>query len=90
MMKYGFHSERTDIIHISNITFYYNRYSISNESLRNMGKLDIQLLRNGSWESFYIIDKNTEFSVDATDLDFIKFRYNFTTQLWYKTFYIAV
>ena len=37
--------ERTDIIHISNITFYYNRYSISNESLRNMGKLDIQLLR---------------------------------------------
>ena len=58
--------ERTDIIHISNITFYYNRFSINNESLRNMGRLDIQLLRNGSWENFYAIEKNTDFSIDAT------------------------
>ena len=31
-----------------------------------MGKLDIQLLRNGSWESYYVIEKNTDFSIDAT------------------------
>ena len=30
-----------------------------------MGKLEILLFRNGSWENFYIIEKNTNFSVDA-------------------------
>ena len=58
--------ERTDIIHISNITFYYNRFSTSDAVKRNMGKLEILLLRNGSWETFYTIEKNTIFSVDAT------------------------
>ena len=76
--------ERTDIIHISNITFYHNRFSTSDAVKRNMGKLDIQLLRNGSWETEYSIEKILNFSVDAT-LDFIKFRYNFTTKLWNKT-----
>ena len=39
--------ERTDIIHISNITFYYKRFSTSSASLRAMGRFQIQLLRNG-------------------------------------------
>ena len=35
-------SERTDIIQISNITFYYNRFSIlTNDSLKSMGCLKI-------------------------------------------------
>ena len=37
--------ERTDIIQISNITFYYNRFSIlTNDSLKSMGRFRIQLL----------------------------------------------
>ena len=37
--------ERTDLIHISNITFYYNRFSTSNASLRRMGRFRIQILK---------------------------------------------
>ena len=37
--------ERTDIIEISNISFYYNRFSIlTNDSLKSMGCFSIQLL----------------------------------------------
>ena len=37
--------ERTDIIQITNITFYYNRYSIlTDDNLKNMGRFRIQLL----------------------------------------------
>ena len=37
--------ERTDIIQITNITFYYNRYSIlTDDSLKNMGRFRIQIL----------------------------------------------
>ena len=59
--------ERTDIIHISNITFYYNRYSISSANKRNMGMLEIQLLRNGVWEMEYTMNKDTNFSTLSTD-----------------------
>ena len=31
-----------------------------------MCRMDIQLLRNGNWETFYTIEKNTEFTVDKT------------------------
>ena len=48
--------ERTDIIHISNITFYYNRFSTSIADKKNMGKLEIQLLRNGVWETEYTME----------------------------------
>ena len=58
--------ERTDIIHISNITFYYNRYSIASADKRNMGKLEIQLLRNGVWQTEYTMDKDTNFSASST------------------------
>ena len=54
--------ERTDLIHISNITFYYNRFSTSNASLRRMGRFRIQLLRNGSWERFLYNRKKYRFS----------------------------
>ena len=59
--------ERTDIIHFSNITFYYNRFSTSIADKRNMGELEIQLLRNGFWETEYTMDKNTNFSALSTD-----------------------
>ena len=59
--------ERTDIIHISNITFYYNRFSTSIADIRNMGKLEIQFLRNGVWEKEYTMDKNTYISTLSTD-----------------------
>ena len=59
--------ERTDIIHISNITFYYNRFSTSIADKKNMGKLEIQLLRNGFWETEYTMSKNTNFSTLSTD-----------------------
>ena len=37
--------ERTDIIQITNITFYYNRFSIlTKDSLMSMGQFRIQLL----------------------------------------------
>ena len=49
--------QRTDIIHISNITLYYNRFSTTDAVKRKMGRLDIQILRNGSWETFYTIEK---------------------------------
>ena len=59
--------ERTDIIHISNITFYYNRFSTSIADKKNMGKLEIQLLRNGVWETEYTMNKDTKFSTLSTD-----------------------
>ena len=59
--------ERTDIIHIGNIAFYYNRFSISLSSHGKMGKLEIQILRNGSWETEYTMDKDTSFSALSTD-----------------------
>ena len=59
--------ERTDIIHISNITFYYNRFSSSAADKRNMGKFEILLLRNGVWEIENTMKKNTNFSTLSTD-----------------------
>ena len=59
--------ERTDIVQISNITFYYNRFSTSIADKRNMGKLEIQLLRNGVWETEYTMSKDTKFSTLSTD-----------------------
>ena len=58
--------ERTDIIDISSITFYHNRFSTSDAAKRNMGRLDIQLLRNGNWQIEFTIEKNTNFSIDES------------------------
>ena len=56
--------ERTDIIQISNITFYYNRFSILfNDSKKSMGRFRIQLLlEDNKWTTQYTIDKNTQYS----------------------------
>ena len=49
--------ERTDIIQITNITFYYNRFSIlTNQSLKSMGRFRIQLLlEDNTWSTRYNI-----------------------------------
>ena len=51
--------ERTDIIQITNITFYYNRFSIlTHHHLKNMGQLRIQLLLSDDiWSTVYTIEK---------------------------------
>ena len=56
--------ERTDIIQISNITFYYNRFSIlTNDNIKNMGRFRIQfLLDENTWSTQYTIDINTQYS----------------------------
>ena len=45
--------ERTDLIQISNITFYYNRYSIlTNDFKKPMGRFTIQLLlEDNTWST---------------------------------------
>ena len=56
--------ERTDIIQISNITFYYNRFSIlTNDNFKKMGRFRIQfLLDDNTWSTEYTIDKITQYS----------------------------
>ena len=74
--------ERTDIIQISNITFYYSRYSIlTDDNKKSMGRFRIQLLLDdNSWSTVYTIDKNTQYSDNSTDwtllnLDFTQENY---------------
>ena len=51
--------ERTDIIQITNITFYYNRFSIlTNNNLKAMGRFRIQLLsEDNTWSTVYTVEK---------------------------------
>ena len=60
--------EGTDIIQISNITFYYNRFSIlTNDSLKSMGRLRIQLLLEDiTWSTRYNIPKTDRYSDSST------------------------
>ena len=60
--------ERNDIIQITNITFYYNRYSINVDSHKNMGRFRIQLLsKDNTWSTVYTIGRNTQYSDNSTD-----------------------
>ena len=61
--------ERIDIIQISNITFYYNRFSIlTNDSLKAKGRFTIQiLLEDNTWSTRYNIPKNDRYSDTSTD-----------------------
>ena len=54
--------ERTDIIQVSNRTFYYNRFSIvMSDSHEAMGRFRIQiLLEDSTWSTQYTIAKNTQ------------------------------
>ena len=61
--------ERTDIIQITNITFYYNRFSIlKNDNVKSMGRFRIQLLlEDNTWSTSYNIPKNDRYSDSSTD-----------------------
>ena len=61
--------ELIDIIQISNITFYYNRFSIlTNDNLKSMGRFRIQLLlEDNTWSTQYTIEKNTQHSATSTE-----------------------
>ena len=74
--------ERTDIIQITNITLYYNRYSIlTDDRLNNMGRFRIQLLlQDDTWDTQYTIAKNSQYTNSPTEwellnLDFTKENY---------------
>ena len=61
--------EGTDIIQITNITFYYNRFSIlTDDNLETMGRFRIQLLlEDDTWSNRYNIPKNDRYSDNSTD-----------------------
>ena len=54
---------------ITNITFYYNRFSIlTNDSLKWMGRFRVQLfLEDNTWSTRYTIAKNTQYSNTSTE-----------------------
>ena len=72
--------ERTDIIQISNITFYYNRFSVLNiDSKKSMGRFRIQLLLdNNTWSTRYNIPKNDRYSDSSTQWTLVNL--NFTVE----------
>ena len=60
MFFYSF--ERTNIIRISNNSFYYNRFSGRN--FKAMGRFRIKLLLNdNTWSTRYNIAKNDQYSI---------------------------
>ena len=60
--------QRTDIIQISNNTFYYNRFPILKiESKKSMVRFRIQfLLEDNTWSTRYNIPKNDRYSNSTT------------------------
>ena len=59
---------RTDIIQITNITFYCNGFSSSDSNLRGMGMFRIQLIfGDNTWSTQYTIAKNIQYSNTSTD-----------------------
>ena len=61
--------ETTVTFQITNIKFYYNRFSIlTNNNLKAMGRFGIQfLLEDNIWSTQYTIAKNTHYSNTSTD-----------------------
>ena len=60
--------KRTDIIQISNIAFYYNRFSSSDSNLRWMGRLSISiLLDDDTWINKYVIQENSHYSNTSSE-----------------------
>ena len=72
--------ERTDIIQITNITFYYNRFSIlTNDSKKSMGRFRIQvLLEDNTWSTKYNTPKNDRYSDTSSDWTLVNL--NFTIE----------
>ena len=68
---------RTDIIQITNITFYYNRYSIDDANLKAMGRFRIDLLKDDdSWETQYTIEKNSQYSLTSTEWSLLSINFS--------------
>ena len=61
--------ERTDFIQISNIPFYYNRFSnFTDDNLKSIGRFRIQLIfHDNTWSSGYNIPKHDRCSDTSTD-----------------------
>ena len=74
--------ERTDIIHISNITLSFNRYSIlTNDSKKSTGGFRIQLLlEDNTWSTRYNIHKKVRYSDSSTDWTLNNL--NFTVEIY--------
>ena len=72
--------ERTDVIQITNITFYYNRFSIlTNNNLKAMGRFRIQLLlEDNTWSTQYTLPKNDQYRDTSTDWTLVNL--NFTVE----------
>ena len=72
--------ERTDIIQITNITFYYNRFSIlTSDSHKPMGRFRIQLLlKDNTWNTQYTIPKNDQYC--TTSSEWILLNLDFTVE----------
>ena len=72
--------ERTDTIQISNITIYYNRFSIlTHDNLKSMGRIRIQLfLEDNTCSTQYTIAKNIQYGDNSTD--WTLFNLIFTTE----------
>ena len=69
--------ERTDIIQITKITFYYNRFPSSDQNLRAMGCFRIQLLLEDNTCSIrYNIPKNDRYSDNSTDWMLVSLNFN--------------
>ena len=61
--------ERIDIIQITNITFYYKRYTyLADESKAGMSRFRIQLMTEDDlWSTQYTIPKNDHYSNTSTE-----------------------
>ena len=80
--------ERTDIIQITNKTFYCNKFSIlTNDSPKSMGRFRIQLLlEDNTWSTQYTIAKNTQNSDPDTEWTLLNIKFaveNYGTKLIY-------
>ena len=65
--------KRSDIIQITNITFYYNRFSTSDNNLRGMGRFGIRLLLgDNTWSTQNTIGQNTQYSDNSNDWTLLK------------------
>ena len=79
---------QTDIIQISNVTFYYTRFSIlTNDSLKTMGRFKIQLLlEDNTWSTRYNIPKSDRYSDTSTEWTLVSL--NFTEKNYgFKSIY---
>ena len=76
-------SERTDIIQITNITSYYNRFSITtNNSLKSMGRFRYQLLlEDNTWSTRYNIHKNDRYSDNSSDWTLVSLNFTVKTMV---------